>query len=364
MYSPVAICPVTKPLSVALFKGLGNHEVPVIRAAAAKRTFEASQIIIRTEEPAVRLFVIEVGSVDYYIVTNDGQEVLLRRLMPGNAFGFATFLSEPIGYLGTARAARKTQTLVWEHRVARQLAENYPRLVENALHASLHYIAMYAKRHMRLVSNTAQERVAYALTNLGSRLGRMLPGGVEVDIKNEDLASLADVNFFTLSRILGAWERQKVVLNHALIISAKKEKSRSIFKTRGLARPVRHGTYNPVAPPFPRLWREGGPPRSLTAPPFLLVSIPSGFGVIPRQHSLIPAKLRGIKEGATAGQAPITVEIKLTQYLSALALYVLSTWRPFARRPSPGVSFFTCSTSLPFAHASQTRFSANSNFLG
>jgi CRP-like cAMP-binding protein len=34
---------------------------------------------------------------------------------------------------------------------------------------------------------------------------------VEVDIKNEDLASLADVNFFTVSRILGAWERQKVV---------------------------------------------------------------------------------------------------------------------------------------------------------
>jgi CRP/FNR family transcriptional regulator len=211
MHSPVTICPVTKPLSVALFKGLGNLEIPVIRAAAAKRTFEASQIIIRTEEPAVRLFVIEVGSVDYYIVANDGREILLRRLMPGNAFGFATFLSEPIGYLGTARAARKTQTLVWEHRVARQLAENYPRLVENALHASLHYIAMYAKRHMRLVSNTAQERVAYALTNLGSRLGHMLPGGVEVDIKNEDLASLADVNFFTVSRILGAWERQKVV---------------------------------------------------------------------------------------------------------------------------------------------------------
>jgi CRP-like cAMP-binding protein len=39
----------------------------------------------------------------------------------------------------------------------------------------------------------------------------MLPGGIEVDIKNEDLASLADVNCFTVSRILGAWERQNVV---------------------------------------------------------------------------------------------------------------------------------------------------------
>jgi CRP-like cAMP-binding protein len=211
MPNSVAICRLTKPLSVGLFKGLGNHEIPVIRAAAAKRTFEASQIIIRAEESAVRLFFIEVGSVDYYIMTNDGQEILLRRLMPGNAFGFATFLSDPIGYLGTARAAHKTEILIWEHRVARQLAVTYPRLVENALHTSLQYIAMYAKRHMRFVSSTAQERVAYALTDLGSRLGDTVPGGVQVDIKNEDLASLADVNRFTVSRILGTWERQMVV---------------------------------------------------------------------------------------------------------------------------------------------------------
>jgi CRP-like cAMP-binding protein len=124
---------------------------------------------------------------------------------------FATFLTEPIGYLGMARAVGKTETLMWERRVLRQLAAAYPRLAENALHASLHYIAMYAKRHIRLVSKPAQERVAYALTNLGSRAGHMLADGVEVDIKNEELASLADVNFFTVSRILGAWEKQKVV---------------------------------------------------------------------------------------------------------------------------------------------------------
>ena len=211
MHNPGTICPVTKPLSVALFKGLGNHEIHVIRAAAVKRTFEASQIIIRAEEPAVHLFVIEVGSVDYSVATNDGREILLRRLVLGNAFGFATFLTEPIGYLGTAKAVHKTDTLVWERRVARQLAVAYPRLVANALHASLRYVAMYAKRHIRLVSNTAQERVAYALTNLGSRAGHMLPAGVEVDIKNENLASLADVNVFTVSRILAAWEQQKVV---------------------------------------------------------------------------------------------------------------------------------------------------------
>ena len=206
-----AICLVTKSPSAGLFKGLADHEIPVICAAAAKQTFEASQIIIFADEPAVRLFVIQAGSVDYYVGANDGREILLGRLVPGDAFGFATFLTEPIGYFGTAKAVLKTEAVVWEHPVARQLAVNYPRLAENALHAALLYIAISTKRHMRLVSDTAPERVAYALTSLGSRAGHVLPGGVEVDIRNKDLASLADVGFFTLSHILGAWDQQKVV---------------------------------------------------------------------------------------------------------------------------------------------------------
>jgi CRP-like cAMP-binding protein len=211
MHNPGTIHAVTRPFSFALFKGLGNHEIQTIREAAAKRTYEAHQIITSAEEPASHLFLTEVGRVDFSVMTSDGREILLQRLVPGTAFGCAALLTEPMGYLGTAKAADKIETLVWEHQVARQLAVAYPRFVENALHASLRYLALYAQRHIRLVSNTAQEKVAYALTDLGSRTGRVLPAGVEVDIKNEDLASLADVSFFTVSRILGEWEREKVV---------------------------------------------------------------------------------------------------------------------------------------------------------
>jgi CRP-like cAMP-binding protein len=39
----------------------------------------------------------------------------------------------------------------------------------------------------------------------------MVPSGVEIEIKNEDLASLADVSFFTASRCLQEWERKGAV---------------------------------------------------------------------------------------------------------------------------------------------------------
>ena len=194
-----------------IFKGLEKHEVMVIRHAAVRRTFSASEVIMSTEEPALHFFIPEIGYVDYFILTRDGTQILLRRLAPGDPFGFAAFLSEPTGYLGTAKSVGNSEILVWDHHIIRHLGRSYPRLVENSLRIALHYIALYAKRHIAIVSNTAQERVASVLANLGSRLGHALPEGLQVDVKNEDLASLSDVNFFTVSRILKHWEQQGAI---------------------------------------------------------------------------------------------------------------------------------------------------------
>ena len=200
-----------EPSSVQLFTGLRRSETGAILAAAVRRTVEASQIIIRTNEHANRLFLVKTGSVDYYVLTEEGREILIRRLAPGDVFGVGAFLSEPTGYIGTAKAVCESELLIWEHQVIQRLAQSYPRLTENALRTALRYLALYAKRHIGLVENTAQERLACALSSLGSRTGHALPSGVEVDIKNQDLASLADVSIFTASRLLKDWERKGLV---------------------------------------------------------------------------------------------------------------------------------------------------------
>jgi CRP-like cAMP-binding protein len=196
---------------VRLFTGLTKEQVRAILALATKRQFDPSGVIVRQTEPGTRLFIIRKGSVDYHIPSSDGRNILLARFVPGDVFGVAAFLSEPIGYLGTAQSVFHSEVLVWDHRSVLQLARAYPRLADNALRTSLRYIALYAERHLRLVSGNAMERLAFALTNLGSRAGHALPTGVEVTVKNEDLASLADVNFFTATRLLKAWERKGAV---------------------------------------------------------------------------------------------------------------------------------------------------------
>jgi CRP/FNR family transcriptional regulator, nitrogen oxide reductase regulator len=199
------------PASVQLFSGLHENEIKVITAAATRRKFEESRIIVTANEPAKSLFLVGIGCVDYYVTTDAGRDVLLRRLAAGDVFGVGSFLAKPIGYIGTAKAVQEVHALEWQDRVVRHLARTYPQLVENALRTVLRYLALYAKRHIGLVSNTAQERLACALSGLGSRTGHAVPRGVEIDIKNEELASLADVSFFTASRVLKGWDRDGVV---------------------------------------------------------------------------------------------------------------------------------------------------------
>jgi CRP-like cAMP-binding protein len=199
------------PAPVRLFSSLQQNDIRTIEAAATRRKFEASQVIVRANEPAKRLFLITAGYVDYHVTNEDGQDILLRRLAAGDIFGVAAFLSNPIGYLGTAKAVERVHLLEWTSEAIRQLAKSYPQLTENALRTALRYLALYAERHIAMVSNTAQERLACALSGLGSRTGHPVPSGVEVGIKNEDLASLADLSLFTVSRILNNWGRKRVV---------------------------------------------------------------------------------------------------------------------------------------------------------
>lgn len=200
----------TRPLT-GLFSGLSKVDIDKILRAAVPRIFEAGRTITRTGEPATHLFLIETGSVDYSKTTPEGREVLLRRLSAGEAFGLGTLLDIPLGYIGTAQTVQKSELYSWERQWMRRYAEEYPTLPLNALRIALECIRLYSIRHLALVSDNAGDRVSRALTGLAMRIGKPHPHGIEVPVTNEDLASLADVGYFTTSRLLGRWQRNGAV---------------------------------------------------------------------------------------------------------------------------------------------------------
>jgi len=161
--------------------------------------------------PAAKLFLIKKGQARYYRLSETGKETILYWLGPGDTFGLGTLLPHPSPYLGSASAACPCTILSWDHHTIRRIALAYPQVACNAIAIVLRYLAAASERHLRLFGNSARDRIARTLLDLGRRTGDVTASGVDLHITNDELASLADVSRFTVSRTLSSWDREGAV---------------------------------------------------------------------------------------------------------------------------------------------------------
>src|SRR5213593_1098612 len=199
------------PTSPKLLSGLTADQTKLVLQSAEQRIFPENRVIIRAGERARALFLLTQGRVKYYRVTQKGEEVLLWWIVKDESFGIGTLLAAPVDYIGTAQTVENCELLVWSRDKIRSLGTTADVLAQNALHIVLHYLAAYTDRLVGLATETAPQRLAHTLLQLGRRIGNVQPAGVELVIMNDDLAGLANVSTFTASRQLKDWERQGIV---------------------------------------------------------------------------------------------------------------------------------------------------------
>jgi len=70
------------------------------------------------------------------------------------------------------------------------------------------------KRHVNIVANSAESRLAQKLLQLASEVGVVESPGIAIDITNEQLSSLSDISPFTASRLLSRWEHEHWLTKH------------------------------------------------------------------------------------------------------------------------------------------------------
>ena len=200
-----------RDLNPRFFEGLTMPELKSILAAAEYRKLSANSVITHQDQPAKHLFLLLTGRARYFFVTEKGQKVILLWIPPGEIFGMAAFHSPPIAYLSSTETARNSSVLVWDRDTIRSFAARQPRLFENALDIGIHFMTAYHAAHRALICGSARERFAHVLATLASGIGRKVPGGIELDVKNEELANEANVTLFTASRLLNEWQRAGVL---------------------------------------------------------------------------------------------------------------------------------------------------------
>lgn len=179
----------------------------IFDAAELRRVAPKTNVIVTGGQPD-HLFLLQKGHARIYILTESGSEVVLLWLVPGGVLGLSSFLRDRPTYLINAMAVTECEFLVWDRDTIRRLAKAYPNLNENALGLALQYLRRYMKRHVNLVTNSAESRLAQRLLQLASEAGVVQSPGIAIDITNEQLSSLSDISPFTASRLLSRWEQE------------------------------------------------------------------------------------------------------------------------------------------------------------
>jgi CRP-like cAMP-binding protein len=202
-----------------LLDGLTQPVKTMFLAESKRLEVRANSQLFIEGHPASQLFLLMKGHVKYFRLTSQGKQVILWWLGPGDAFGLGTMLADPPPYIGTAESVSPCELFCWPQPSVRTFALAHPQLACNALSIVLNYLAALSDRHAAILGDTANDRVARVLLNLGRRKGHVQPHGVDLDITNEELASLADVSPFTVSRTLSELHRKGALTKRRKVLT-------------------------------------------------------------------------------------------------------------------------------------------------
>lgn len=197
-----------------LLRGLPRRAWETVVAAADRRHIPADTVVLHQGDPSGHLYLLVNGSGRYIFYTQSGRKLLLIWLLAGDLFGGAALLETPSPYICGVELCKGSDLLVWDRAVIRDLAQRFPRLMENALSVASDYLVWYVATHVAVTSHTAAERVAQVLINLARGIGKPVPGGIALDIKNEQLADASGVTLFTVSRLTAEWRRRHLISKH------------------------------------------------------------------------------------------------------------------------------------------------------
>ena len=192
----------------------------VIGPATALRIPKGSAVF-EQGEIARSFYVLLNGRLKVVKVTPDGQQVVIRFVVPGEIYGIAKALNRE-DYPATATALVDSVTLAWDMAIWDGFMERHPSFARNVMQMMGQRIQEAHTRLKELATQDVQHRIAHALLRLVRQSGREVEGGVLVDfpVTRQEIAEVSGTTMHSVSRVLSAWEnaglvvvgRQKVIV--------------------------------------------------------------------------------------------------------------------------------------------------------
>jgi CRP-like cAMP-binding protein len=188
-----------------IFSGLGAGPLAALVGLARDRRIVRRESFFLQGDPASDVYILCAGRLKTTQVAAAGEQIILRLISPGEAFG-ALGLGAGGQYASGAEALEPSHALLWDRGAFEEIAEQNPVVLRNVVRILSERMRALELSLREIATVRTAGRVASALLRLANQVGRTVDGGVSVTLGREDLAQLTGCTPFTVSRLLADWE--------------------------------------------------------------------------------------------------------------------------------------------------------------
>lgn len=207
-------------LKFPLFSGLSLADCAKIVSAAHQKDFVRRQAIYREGEPVRQQLVLISGGAKITQVGQNGTEVILRRVGPGEVVGVLGGCSGD-HHRSSAWSLQLSTALVWEASVFEALMERFPILRRNSVQILDERLLELEERFREVCTRDVGPRLSSQIIRLLDQEGRSVDGAVEISLSCKDLAKLAATSRFTVSRLFTQWEQRGILVTRQKVVSVR-----------------------------------------------------------------------------------------------------------------------------------------------
>ena len=211
-----------------LLSSIGEHEMTRVVGTTKLAGFVRDEFIYLSGDPATKIYFVKEGRVRVSALTEDGREVLLDIIGPGEIFGEIGILQGPTR---TNSAQALESSLLYEMCRAdfEDLLNRHPRVCLHMARCIGLRLKRYEGRVVNLIGKDVYSRVKEVLTDLVCRT--QATGGrqsTKISLTQQDIANLVGASLQETARVLRELERIDVVeLRYRAIIVKAPERLQS-----------------------------------------------------------------------------------------------------------------------------------------
>jgi CRP/FNR family cyclic AMP-dependent transcriptional regulator len=185
--------------AVPFFTQLNEHELELVRSLASERSYAKTAVVLTEGEMGDSLYMIQSGKVKVVIGDEEGREIILKILGPGDFFGEMSMIDkEPRS--ASVTTLEPATLLVLTHAAFEKCVEQAPRIAKVVMQILAHRVREADRKIGTLALMDVYGRVASTLLELAVYTNGKLV--VSEKLSQQDIANMVGASREMVNRIL------------------------------------------------------------------------------------------------------------------------------------------------------------------